>query len=271
MAIAATALLAAVKVATNVAASLLFRWSVPGSLQLGFLIAQGSEFALVILSLAPVRALVGAEATSILVAAVALSLALTPTLAAAGRRLAGRLRARRRTVADPELQRRELAAPVLIVGMGPVGRTVADGLGELGIAYGAIERDPTRFAEANADGYQVVFGDAADPRIWEPIAMRERRIAVLTAPRLEVSRAIAPLTARAFPDLRRMAVVRDESEQDAFREAGVQPVLDRSVPPGLDAASAVLRELGADDARIGAWMRRQQERSLGEGGAQAAA
>ena len=39
------------KIITNAAASLVFRWSVPGSTQLGFLLAQGSEFAFVTLSL----------------------------------------------------------------------------------------------------------------------------------------------------------------------------------------------------------------------------
>jgi len=58
-----------VKVLTNVGASLVFRWSVPGSTQLGFLLSQGSEFAFVILSLPTVRALVGESTASILVAA----------------------------------------------------------------------------------------------------------------------------------------------------------------------------------------------------------
>ncbi len=52
-------LLLVVKIMTNAVASLVFRWSVPGSTQLGFLLAQGSEFAFVILSLPAVRALVG--------------------------------------------------------------------------------------------------------------------------------------------------------------------------------------------------------------------
>ncbi|MBU1756711.1 MAG: cation:proton antiporter, partial [Alphaproteobacteria bacterium] len=65
-------LLIAVKFVTNAAASLVFRWSVPGSTQLGFLLAQGSEFAFVVLSLPQIRTLVGANTASVLVAAVAL-------------------------------------------------------------------------------------------------------------------------------------------------------------------------------------------------------
>jgi hypothetical protein len=42
----------------------------------------------------------------------------------------------------------------------------------------------------------------------------------------------------------------------------VLPVVDRSVPPGLDLAAFVLGELGVDPGWIGGWMRRQQERAL---------
>ncbi|MDQ6702529.1 MAG: cation:proton antiporter [Pseudomonadota bacterium] len=75
-----TMLLLVVKFVANIAASRVFRWSVPGSSQLGFLLAQGSEFAFVILSLAPVRSLVGESETSIIIAVVALSIAATPNL-----------------------------------------------------------------------------------------------------------------------------------------------------------------------------------------------
>ena len=129
-------LLLAIKIVTNAAASLVFRWSVPGSIQLGFLLAQGSEFAFVIFSLPAVRILVGETQSAVLIAAVALSLAVTPTLAEAGRSLAGRMRRRAVHEADPELQPRDLAGPVFIAGMGRTGRTLADALSELGIAYG---------------------------------------------------------------------------------------------------------------------------------------
>jgi Kef-type K+ transport system membrane component KefB len=269
--VATTVVLLASKIATNTVASLLFRWSVPGSLQLGFLLAQGSEFAFVILSLPAMHAMIGKEVGSIIIAAVAASLALTPSVANAGRTLAGRLRARRQAREDQELVRQDLAAPVLIVGMGPIGRTVADALTEFEIKYAGIERDHQRFAEANADGYTAVFGDAADPRIWEPMAMHERSMVVLTAPRLEVSRSLTPLAARSYPNLKRYAVVADAAEREAYAATGLHPVIDRSVPRGIDIAAAILRELRIDDDAIGGWMRRQQNRALESYAADAAA
>lgn len=257
----AAALIAA-KVILNACASLVFRWSVPGSTQLGFLLAQGSEFAFVVLSLPAMLDLVGTTTASVLIASVALSLALTPTMAEVGRKLAGRLRQRRKQLDDPELIARELTAPILIVGMGEIGRTVADALTEFGIEYNAIERDQRRFAEANADGYSVTFGDSGDPRIWEPVSLGRRQIIALTAPDFEVSSGLTPTTRRLFPDLRRLAAIRDEADRERFEALGIVPVLDRGTPRGIDIAAALLAEWGVDPGAIDLWRRRQQERAL---------
>ena len=67
--IGVTLLLIVAKILLNALASLIFRWSVPGSTQLGFLLAQGSEFAFVILSLPAVRVVVGETESAVLIAA----------------------------------------------------------------------------------------------------------------------------------------------------------------------------------------------------------
>src|SRR6201999_2871443 len=89
-----SALILGGKIVSNMAASLIFKWSTPGSMQLGFLIAQASEFAFVILSLPVVRTMLGTKTSSVLIASVALTLAATPSVAELGRRLAGALRAK---------------------------------------------------------------------------------------------------------------------------------------------------------------------------------
>jgi len=269
--IGVTVVLVAAKIVTNAAASLVFRWSVPGSTQLGFLLAQGSEFAFVVLSLPPVRALVGNAQASVIVAAVALSLAATPTLAEAGRALAGLLRLRARKSHDVELQPHDIASPVLLAGMGMIGRTLADALTEFGIGYIAIERDQRRLAQAVADGYIAAFGDIADPRLWEPVAMHGRQISVITAPSFATASEVVPVVRLLYPDLKQFAVVVEGSEAERFRELGMRAVVDRSVPPGLDLAVAVLTELGLDEQAIGSWMRRYQARALASSGKDLAA
>jgi monovalent cation:H+ antiporter-2, CPA2 family len=248
--------LVAVKVLTNAAASLIFRWSVPGSTQLGFLIAQGSEFAFVVLSVPAVHAMVGDATASVLMAAVALTLAVTPNLAEAGRSLAGRMRAsmRRKTELEPV----GMTGPVLIVGMGPAGRTLADALEEFDLGYAAIERDPKRLAEATADGYRVAFGDMADTRLWEPVAVSGRQLIVMTEARFEVSSELTPMAQAFYPGVQRLVLLTEDEDVDRFREIGLRGVVDRDQPPGIGLAETVLLELGVDLDAITAWARRQR-------------
>jgi CPA2 family monovalent cation:H+ antiporter-2 len=257
-------LLMAIKILTNVGASLIFRWSVPGSTQLGFLLAHGSEFAFVILSLPAARALVGEAQASVLVAAVALTMAVTPTLADAGRSLAGRMRRRTSKKREAELTPRTFTAPVLIVGMGTIGRTLADALVDFGINYHAIERDQRRLQDAVADGYEASFGDSGDVRIWEPLALHARKISVLTAPDIDVLTHTTPVAAANYVDLRRFAVVSDEAKGTPFRNIGMSVIVDRGVPPGVDVARTVLTELGIPATAIEAWVQRARERLTDE-------
>ena len=263
-------LLVAIKIVTNALASLVFRWSVPGSTQLGFFLAQGSEFAFVIFSLPAIRDLIGATESAILVAAVALSLAATPSLSEAGRWLAGRLRRKRSDKSDQELTERSRTEPVFISGMGQTGRAVADALSEFKIGYAAIERDERRLRQAVADGYNVAFGDITDPRIWEPMALQGRHLNILTSPDFETARDLVPEVERRFPDLNRIAVVDDAEDAERYRSIGITPVIERSMPRGLDTTREILSRLEVDPDRIDAWLRRQQEQALRRGGAKAA-
>jgi monovalent cation:H+ antiporter-2, CPA2 family len=253
---AVTALLVGVKILTNMAASRVFHWSVPGSTQLGFLLAQGSEFGFVIFSLPGVRALLGEVASSTLVAAIALSLAVTPSLAEVGRTMAGRMRERLNRAADPELIPRAATAPVIIVGMGEIGRTVADALTEFDIEYFAVERDQRRLQEAIADGYHVSFGDSTDPRLWSSVEMQERKLSVLTAPKLDFLKTTSAVMGSNFPQLKRIAAVSTDAERAVLEAIKIHAVIERGQPRGTDLAVAALEQLGRTPTEIADWTRR---------------
>lgn len=261
MIIGVTLAIIAIKLVLNAVTSLIFRWSVPGSTQLGFLLAQGSEFSFAIFSLPAVRTLLGRSTGDVLIVAVALTLAVTPSLAEAGRVLAGLMRSRRPKPVDLELVPHVLSAPVLVVGMGRRGRTVADGLAAFGIDYAAIDGDERRFREAVADGYNVMFGDMSDARIWRPMAAEGRKISVLTEPSIEVTVNVTPFASSLYPDLTRLAAVADEEDAARFGEVGVRAVIDRDAD-GIDLASAVLKDLGVEADKIATWANKQRMRDL---------
>jgi CPA2 family monovalent cation:H+ antiporter-2 len=209
----------ALKCAFNVAAALLNRWSVPGSIQLGFLLGQGSEFTLVLLALPAVAGLAEPRLVSALVTAIAISLAVTPFVSNIGRKLAGRLRA---GPADAKLAGDN--APVLIIGMTPAGRALADALDFNGIGYLALEPDHDRFQTALADGYSVHRANPADPRSWDAIGIDRREVLVVATGDTAVSREVTPLAQQRLPDVARIIAVPGSEEAGEMAALGMVPV-----------------------------------------------
>jgi CPA2 family monovalent cation:H+ antiporter-2 len=256
-------LLIGVKTGVIVGAALALKTPLRVAVQLGFLLSQGSEFAFVIFATPALQGALGPGASALLISAVALSLALTPALAVVGYRVATRLASRRLLMEQTTPAGRPATlAPVIIFGLDEIGRRVADGLEAHSIPYIAIEMDHDRFIAANADGYPVAFGDAGDLRLMETFQIAERSMIVVTIIRYEVSRALTPIIRERYPRLRRFIAVADEEEKQRFDALGMQAVVNRSVPPGLDLAVAVLRAQQVPAEKIHAWMQRQQNQAL---------
>jgi monovalent cation:proton antiporter-2 (CPA2) family protein len=244
-------------------AARVFGWSTPGSVQLGFLLAQGSEFVFVIIAMPMVREALGEGTVGVVITGVAASLACTPTLAAFGNSLARILKQKSAaTVPSRETTPSATTAPVIVFGMNDVGRTVADALEAHGIPYDAIEADYDRFLAASADGYPVAFGDPGDVRLMETLTYAQREAIVITNVRYEVAKALKPIMHDRYPNLTRFIAVDTNDDKARFEEVGLQPVVNRSIPRGLDLAAAVLRYQRVDETKIQTWMRRQQERAL---------
>ena len=259
--ILATLILA--KTALTFLAASLLRAPLRKAIQLGFLLAQGSEFGFVIIGMPAVHAALGPELSSVLILAIAASMALTPPLAALGHRLATNMACKnwedqksQVPVGAPDIP------PVLIFGMGEFGRRVADALEAHNIGYTAIEKDYNRFVRANADGYPVAFGDAADLRLMETLKMAQRGSVVITVPRYEISKALAPIVQERYPNLRRIISVENDDQKKQFEELDMTAIVSRSIPKGLDLAAAVLAEHNVDDDSIRDWMERHQDELL---------
>lgn len=239
------------------------------AIQLGFVLFQGSEFAFVIFGMPALHSALGPDLSALLITMVAASLALTPTLMSLGHRLAKRLADRRwKAQSAGEAVASQPSPPIVIFGMGRVGRCVADGLEAYGIPYMGIEMDHQRFVAANADGYPVAFGDVGDLRLMEAIQMGQRPSIVISIKRYEVSRDLTPILRERYPKLTRFIGVRDEEEKAQFEALGMRAVVLRSVPKGLDLAAVVLKAHGVDDEKVLAWMREQQDQALAKASAE---
>jgi CPA2 family monovalent cation:H+ antiporter-2 len=225
---AMTAGLIALKCVFNVAAALLNRWSVPGSIQLGFLLAQGSEFTLVLLALPAVAGLVEPRLVSAMVTAIAISLAATPLVSNIGRKLAGRLRQ-----GPPDAKLEGENAPVVVIGMTDAGRALADALEFNAVGYIALDADHDRFETALADGYHVHRANPADPRSWDAIGMQRRQVLVVATGKTDVSRELTPLVDGRMPQIARIIAVPGAQEIEEMAALGMVAV-DMSLSGGSE-------------------------------------
>lgn len=216
------------KCAFNVVAGLLNRWSVPGSIQLGFLLGQGSEFTLVLLALPAVAGLAESRLVSAMVTGIAISLAVTPVISNLGRKLAGRLRA-----GPPDMKLAGDDAPVLVIGMTAAGRAVADALEFNEVHYLAVEPDHDRFQMALADGYHVHRANPADPRSWEAIGMERRQVLVIATGETTASRELTPLAEQRMPGIARIIAVPGSEAVEEMAALGLVPV-DMSTSGGTE-------------------------------------
>ena len=262
----ASAGLLGVKTVLGFAAARLNGWNMPGAVQLGFLLAQGSEFTLVVLSLGAIVTGMPGPLMSSVVAAVALSLALAPAWAALGARLSREIVRRTRTEAGvPAAPAPTLDRPVIIVGMTQTGRLAADALEDHGIPWLATEFDPERMLSAVADGYNVSFGDASNMKLVEAIGGTRARAMVIGIPRYEVSRAVTPTVTRRFPDLKRFVSVETPEDLDRFSALGIRTHLSAGEPHGIEMVIDMLHTLGVAEDDVRDWLSTETERfAIGE-------
>jgi Kef-type K+ transport system membrane component KefB len=261
--VAVTAGLILVKTALVWLAAKAAKWSTPGAIQLGFLISQGSELAFVVLAMPALREALPAGWPEILIAAIALSLAVTPIVSGLGMKIARGL-ARQNAPSAPtpapaaagtaKVGSNLTQTPALVVGMNAIGRRVVDAFREFGIAHQAVELDQERFQSAIADGYDVVYGDSSDLRLVQTLGLGDTRLVAIAAPRFEVSQSMSPTMQAMFPEAQRYVAVAGPAEFTAFEGLGMRPVINRPGPEGIDLAARILSDAGIDAVSIAHWI-----------------
>ena len=246
-----------VKTLLGAGAGLLNGWSLPGTTQLGFLLAQGSEFTLVVLSLLVAgTSLIAPFYETVIVAAVALSLAIAPVWADVGMRLSRWIAAQKRNRSEAPATDSETAqGPVVVFGLTEAGRLAVDALRHNNIAHIALDNDPDRFIAATADGYDVHFGNAANMNLFSAIAGRNACAVVVGAPNYVVAANLTPMVAREYPNTLRFVSLPDQETREKFSELGFRAWLSKTSPAGVEMVADLLRQLEVEETKVSDWLK----------------
>ena len=221
------------------------------AVRLGLSLAQGGEFAFVILGLAERLGVLPSGIASPLVAAVALTMAATPPLHALGRGLAVRLQRRPEAETDRLTQEAgELEGHVVLAGYGRIGEIVARLLTKRGAPFVALDLDPACVERGRRRGAPVYLGDASRPEVLRAAGAERAAGVIVTLDQPEAAERIVQALRRELPDIIVIARGRDAEHGRRLAQAGAAEIVLEALEPGLGMASAALRLTGAGPEEV---------------------
>lgn len=248
---AAVAALVLVKGAIVYGVVRIFGGSHPSAVETAFLLAGAGEFAFVLFSLAGGEALFEAEALSFATTVTAVSMLLTPLLAAAGQRLNSRL-----AKAEGEADERTpdevgmLANHVIIGGFGRVGEMVGKLLETMSTPYIAIDLDARRVAAARAEGRPVYYGDAGRQELLERLGGDRAAGFVITSDLpVETDQTVAMIRST-WPNAKIFARAKDPAHAHRLLGIGATDVVPEATEGSLQLAAHVMMGIGLPDEAV---------------------
>ncbi len=213
------------------------------ALRVGLLLAQGGEFAFVVVSRAVGLNILDGDDGQMVTSVVALSMALTPAIGLLAHRLAGAWE--RRWGAEAfRVETSDVKGHVLIAGYGRVGRTVARILARHGIPYVALDLDAHRVASMRDGGRPIYYGDATHAGVLRAAGVERARAAVVTVNRPALAEKAVEAIRRHAPDLPIFTRAHDLAQFGRLKSAGASSVVPETIEASLQMAGLVLRSAG---------------------------
>ena len=254
-------------------------YSVRTALVVALGLAQVGEFSFILGDVARQQGLLSDRGFSLLVACALVSIAVNPFLFGALDRLEGVLRrtgwlwrllnrvsAGRFAAANDETAAAIAGAPeplAVVVGYGPVGRSVDEALRQAGTRTVVIDLNMDTVAAIRAGGRQAIFGDASHADILKQAGAQRASHLIVTLPH-SVNRTPMIAAARQLnPDCRIFVRARYLRERDDLEQVGTSAVCFEEVEAAAALTSLVLADLGAQPARIEEHARRARDQAMG--------
>jgi CPA2 family monovalent cation:H+ antiporter-2 len=215
------------------------------SLRTGVVVSQGGEFGFALLTLLLRRELSDPAVLQPLLAAIVLSMVLSPILIRHNRRITRALlsesgppdsAAMRDTQATLAVAERD---HVVICGFGRVGQNIARVLEQTGFEYIALDLDARRIRAGRQAGDPLIYGDAGEAKVLENVGVARASCVVITFANPEVALRIL----RAVRDLRGdvpiLVRTQDDTKLEQLQSAGATEV----VPETFEASLMLLSHL----------------------------
>ena len=203
------------------------------------LLAQGGEFAFVLLGIAARDNILAPALIDELVLAVALSMLLTPLIYfAVDRRLRDRGEA-----SDAHSIPEDEDTPIVVAGFGRVGQIIGRTLRAVDMPFTALDFDPEQVGIVRRFGSRVHFGDATRLDVLRAAGTGHARVIVIALADMESSLRVAKTIRQHFPGLKIVARARNRRHAHKLMDLGVDHIVRDTLLSSMAMAEHVLEEL----------------------------
>lgn len=209
----------------------------------GLLMASPSETTLIVLATAVQAGLISAGTAGFWQIVTAIGLTITPLLAGIGRQAGLRVERRDRAALTVDLPRAD-GERTVIVGLGRVGRLVAQMLQAHDRPYLAVDASVDAVAHARKRGYAAAFGDVARPGMIDKLDLANANAMILTMDDPVATVRLTRQVRAAFPNLTIVARARDPNHAAELYRAGATDAVPETLESSLQLSEAVLVDLG---------------------------
>ncbi len=223
----------------------LFRVPRGAALETALLLGPAGEFAFVGIGLATNLGLLSTTLSSFVLAVTSLSMAFTPALAMAGRKISAKLQERERTH-DPNLSAvpRKRQGHAIVVGHGRVGQVLCALLERHVFPFIASDRDPDVVTEHRRQGRNVYFGDATNPAFLKSCGIEHAKAVIVTVTGREVIDKIVDAARLVRPDVLIVSRAQDAAHASHLYKIGVTDAVPETIEASLQLSEASLVGLG---------------------------
>ncbi|MGK7297453.1 MAG: monovalent cation:proton antiporter-2 (CPA2) family protein [Candidatus Wenzhouxiangella sp. M2_3B_020] len=215
------------------------------SVSLAFALPQAGEFGFVLFTVAVGEQVLSADIVNPLIAAISVSMLLTPFLYLINERWI------QPRMPDDEGRRELTDLPddhgeprVIIAGMGRVGQIVARNLSMLDIHFTALDFDQEHIEFVQRFGHRAFYGNASNQDTLRIAGAADATLFVLTISDIDISLATAAMVRRHFPHLTIHARARNRRHALELKALGIDYVMRETWLSSLDMAREALAAVG---------------------------
>lgn len=216
----------------------------PRAIAVAFLLGQAGEFAFVVIAAARANGAIPEATADYMLLVTALSIFVTPFVAAFGGRIARGLANKQNTI-EPDLAQE--GGHVVIAGFGRVGQTLADILDKQEIPYIALDSDSAAVAAARTLDNPVHFGDSSRRDVLASIGAANAAAIVVTINNPVAVDLIVAQAKQAWPHVPVYARARDGEHARRLHELGAALASPDTIEAALQLGEALLNGIGIPD------------------------